>query len=186
MAFHHVSFATRDLTATDRFYREVMGFELVQVRCGSTPGGTGWSRLAFYDTGGQGLMSFFELHDEHIGAAYPVDLSRSLGLPVWVNHVAFDAPTLDALDHRRCRWQEHGIAVSQLDWGNTLSIYTVDPNGILVEFTCTRGTFATAEDRAEAPKRLTAERPELEPSPPRAFFPAFNAAKAESPGLGRS
>jgi catechol 2,3-dioxygenase-like lactoylglutathione lyase family enzyme len=184
MAFHHVSFATKDLPGTHRFYTEVMGFELVQVRCGSAPDGAGWSRLAFYDTGGDGMMSFFDLHDDQIGDGYRVDLSESLGLPVWVNHVAFDAPTLDALEERTRRWQEHGITVTQLDWGNTLSIYTVDPNGILVEFSYTRGTFATADDRAEAPEKLTGERPQLESPPTPKFFPALAAAHAETQGSG--
>jgi catechol 2,3-dioxygenase-like lactoylglutathione lyase family enzyme len=185
MAFHHVSFATKDLPATHHFYTEVMGFDLVQVRCGSTPDGTGWARLAFYDTGGDGMMSFFELHDQHIDSDYRVDLSGSLGLPVWVNHVAFDAPTLDALEDRKRGWQAHGITVTQLDWGNTLSIYALDPNGILVEFTCTRETFATADDRAEAPGKLTAERPELEPSPTPEFFPPLTAAHPQHQGERR-
>lgn len=179
MAFHHVSFATKDLQATHRFYTEVMGFELVQVRCGATPGDTGWARLAFYDTGGQGLMSFFELHDEQIGWDYRVDLSDSLGLPVWVNHVAFDAPTHDELEDQTRRWQAHGITVTQLDWGNTLSIYAVDPNGILVEFTWTRETFSTDADRAEAPGKLAAERPSFDAAPVAEFFPSLVAAEGQ-------
>lgn len=170
MAFHHVSLATRDLSATHRFYTELMGFELARVQCGPTPGGTGWSRLVFYETGGDGMMSFWDLHDEGIGSDYPTDLSTSLGLPLWVNHLAFDAPTLEDLERHKQRWRENGITVTQLDWGNSISIYTVDPNGILVEFSCTRGSFATAEDRASAPGRLIVERPGFDPRPNPEFF----------------
>src|SRR5690606_10402586 len=39
MGFHHVALATTDLAATDRFYREAMGFELVRVDVIPTEGG---------------------------------------------------------------------------------------------------------------------------------------------------
>jgi hypothetical protein len=54
----------------------------------------------------------------------------------------------------------------------------------LVEFSYTRATFATADDRAEAPEKLTAERPQLESPPTPKFFPAFAAAHAETQGSG--
>jgi catechol 2,3-dioxygenase-like lactoylglutathione lyase family enzyme len=165
MSFHHVSLATKDPVGTHRFYTEVMGFELVKVQVGPTPGGNGWSRLAFYDTGGDGLMSFFDLHDETIAAEYRTDLSQSVGLPIWVNHVAFDAATRGELEAHKERWREHGVTVMQMDWGATLSIYATDPNGILVEFTWNRTAFATGEDRAEALEKLTAADPKLDPRP---------------------
>jgi catechol 2,3-dioxygenase-like lactoylglutathione lyase family enzyme len=177
VAFHHVSLVTRDLTATHRFYTELMGFELAKVQCGPTPDGAGWSRLVFYDTGGDGMMSFWDLHDETIGSNYPTDLSSSLGLPIWVNHLAFDAATLEDLEHHKQRWRENGVTVTQIDWGNSVSIYTVDPNGILVEFSCTRGSFTTPEDRSAAPARLTAEQPSLDPRPSPEIFPPVGAAQ---------
>ena len=177
MAFHHVSLATRDLPATHRFYTELMGFELVKVQCGPTPGGTGWSRLVFYDTGGDGMMSFWDIHDESISPDYPTDLSSSLGLPIWVNHLAFDAPSLEDLEGHKRRWRESGVAVTQIDWGNSVSIYTVDPNGILVEFSCTRGSFTTSEDRASAPARLTAQQPSFDPRPTPEIVPPLGAAQ---------
>jgi catechol 2,3-dioxygenase-like lactoylglutathione lyase family enzyme len=172
VAFHHVSLATRDLAATHRFYTELMDFKLAKVQCGPTPGGTGWSRLVFYDTGGDGMISFWDLHDDSIGSAYQTDLSSSLGLPAWVNHMAFDAPTLEDLERHKQRWRESGITVAQLDWGFSVSIYAIDPNGILVEFSHTPGAFATAEDRASAPERLASEQPSFDPLPEPEFFPA--------------
>jgi catechol 2,3-dioxygenase-like lactoylglutathione lyase family enzyme len=170
MGFHHVSLATKDPVETHQFYTEVMGFELVKVQSGPTPGGTGWSRLAFYDTGGGGLMSFFDLHDDAIASEYRTDLSQSVGLPAWVNHVAFDAATRSDLEAHKQRWREHGITVIEMDWGTTISIYATDPNGILVEFAWNRTDFANKEDGARALERLRATEPKLDPVPTPQFF----------------
>ena len=59
----------------------------------------------FYDTGGDGMIAFWDLHVESIGDQFPTDLNRGIGLPTWVNHVAFDAPTLADLAAHRTRWQ---------------------------------------------------------------------------------
>ena len=98
MAFHHLAFATNDLAATHRFYTEVMGFELAKVVTAPTPSGKGWAKHVFYDTGGNGLIAFWELHDETI-PAFDSALSTAVGLPEWVNHVAFDS-TVDGIAER--------------------------------------------------------------------------------------
>jgi len=177
MGFHHVSLATKDMAATHRFYTELMGFELVKVQNAPTPEGTGWSRLAFYDTGGNGLMSFWDLHDDSIGSDYRTDLGKSLGLPMWVNHLAFDAPTLGDIEAQKQRWREHGVTVIEIDWGNTLSIYTADPNGILVEFACTTGAFFTSEEHTQAQATLAAQQPELDARPEVQLHPPMTATK---------
>jgi catechol 2,3-dioxygenase-like lactoylglutathione lyase family enzyme len=87
MAFHHVALATRDSAATHRFYTELMGFELVKVVVGPTPGEHGgWSKHFFYATNPTasrevGLMAFWELHDNKIGDDYPVDVNAAMGRP---------------------------------------------------------------------------------------------------------
>ena len=63
MGFHHLAVATRDAVANDIFYERVMGFRLVKVEPGQTPGG-GWAKHLFYDTGGNGMIAFWELHDD--------------------------------------------------------------------------------------------------------------------------
>ncbi|MDQ3147580.1 MAG: VOC family protein [Actinomycetota bacterium] len=167
MGFHHVALATNDPAATQRFYTEVMGFELVKVVTGPTPGGGGWSRHFFFETGASGdagMIAFWEIHDDKIGEGFRTDLSRSLGLPVWVNHLAWDAPTLEDPALHRERWREHGITVAQVDHGFCTSIYATDPNGIMVEFCCTTRAF-TAEEKAEAERLLADPAPPLEAEP---------------------
>ncbi|MHB8464325.1 MAG: VOC family protein [Acidimicrobiales bacterium] len=145
MGFHHVALATNDLAATHRFYTEVMGFDLVKMVVGPTPEG-GWAKHVFYDTGSEGMIAFWEIHSDKIGP-FPTDLNKSIGLPGWVNHFAFDAPTLDDLTAHRVRWQEHGYAVLHINHGFCESIYLEDPNGITVEFCCTTRPFSEDETR---------------------------------------
>lgn len=165
MAFHHVALATRDPVATHEFYSEVMGFQLLKVVAAPTPSGEGWSRHFFYDTGGEGgMLAFWELHDAEIGDGFRTDLAKSLGLPVWVNHLAFDAATIDDLTAHRERWRSHGITVAEVDHGFCRSIYATDPNGIMVEFCCTTRPF-TAAEVDDAARLLRVGQPPLEPEP---------------------
>jgi hypothetical protein len=90
--------------------------------------------------------------------------------------LAFDAPTLDDLEARKQCWREHGINVVGLDFGHSRSIYAIDPNGIMVEFSCTIREFTTPEERAQAERDLVAERPELKTRPEPVFFPPVAAA----------
>jgi catechol 2,3-dioxygenase-like lactoylglutathione lyase family enzyme len=172
MAFHHVAFVTRDLAATHRFYTEVMGFQVVKVVTAATPEETGWAKHVFYDTGNGELIAFWDIHDPALEAgSWTGDPNKPLGLPAWVNHVAFNSPTLDDLAQHRQRWQQHGRHVMQIDHGFCTSIYTTDPNHILVEFCCTTRPF-TATETAEAPRLVEATAPELEPvTVPRFFEP---------------
>jgi len=156
MAVHHVAFATADLSRTHAFYTEAMGFDLVKVLVGGTPEG-GWSKHVFYDTGDGALLAFWELHGDYP----PIDgaLSRSVGLPDWVNHLAFRAHDAAHLESAKKRWRDLGLDVFEVDHGPFRSIYTNDPSGTMVEW-CLDVDPPGDADRAEA-LRLIAE-----PTPP--------------------
>jgi catechol 2,3-dioxygenase-like lactoylglutathione lyase family enzyme len=162
MAFHHLAIATRDIKATHEFYSSAMGFTLVKVNVGATPGG-GFAKHLFYDTGNGELMAFWDLHDPDLPEDWSPAIATGLGLPNWTNHIAFGATDLDDLAAKRERWREQGHDVMEMDHGWCTSIYTTDPNGILVEF-CT----TTAEDFADpagALRLLEDPAPPLEPEP---------------------
>lgn len=163
MGFHHVALATTDLAATDRFYREAMGFELVRVDVIPTEGG-GWAKHAFYDTGGHGLLAFWDLHDDTIPPFDPA-LSGAHGLPTWVNHLAFHVDDRAELDRRLKQWLEHGIDVVEIDHDWCVSIYATDPNGTMVEW-CLTVRDATEDDRAEAARRLADPAPSVPSTEP--------------------
>lgn len=132
MGIHHIAIATPDLAATHAFYTEAMGFELIKVVTGPTPEG-GWAKHAFYDSGDGALIAFWDLHVDvlpPVGGAF----SRDVGLPDWVNHIAFRAPDVDAFDAARSRWTGLGLDVFEVDHGFCRSIYANDPSQTMVEW----------------------------------------------------
>jgi catechol 2,3-dioxygenase-like lactoylglutathione lyase family enzyme len=175
MGFHHIAFATRDAQANYDFYTQVMGFELVKVVTSATPPSVpgqeseGWSKHFFYSTGQspsgeQGMIAFWELNDPAIGADYPTNLNKAAGLPWWVNHIAFDAPTLADLEAHRERWRQHGYTVLEIDHEFCISIYISDPDGNMVEF-CHSVRDFTDDEKRHARELLVADVPELEKPP---------------------
>jgi catechol 2,3-dioxygenase-like lactoylglutathione lyase family enzyme len=162
MGFHHTAFATRDLEGTHRFYSDAMGFELVKVVVGPTE--KGWAKHLFYEISKDEYIAFWDLHDDSLPVEWSPAISTGQGLPIWVNHLAFRAAGLDDLDARKQRWLEHGHTVREIDHGWCRSIYTVDPNGILVEF-CTTTHAMTAADREEARRLLRDPHPSPETPP---------------------
>ncbi len=164
MPFHHVAVATTDLDATRTFYTQAMGFPMVKVEAAATLEQTGWARHVFFDTGDGQLFAVWDLHDDTIPEFDPA-ISRGLGLPTWVNHIAFAASSLDDLAARRQRLLDHGHDVIEIDHGWCHSIYANDPNGTLVEFCCTTRQFTDA-DVEEAEQLVAAAAPPLGDPPP--------------------
>lgn len=172
MGFHHVAFASRDTEATHRFYTDAMGFSLEKVVVGASPEG-GWAKHFFYDTGNGELIAFWEIHDADNAkrAGIKTAISDDMGLAHHYNHLAFDSPSLEDLAVRRDRWRANGYDVVEIDHEFCVSIYTDDPNGIMVEFCCTTRAFDD-NDRAEAQQRLVEATPSLDPEPKITFHEA--------------
>ena len=170
MGVHHMAFGTRDVEATHRFYTEAMGFELMKVEVGKPDGG--WAKHLFYSPGEprDQMIAFWDLHDPTLPAGWSAAISTSQGLPVWVNHLAFSATDLDDLARRRERWLAGGHDVMEIDHDWCVSIYTQDPNGILVEF-CTLVRDLTAADREDALRLLRDPHPPVQDGgkPPRLY-----------------
>jgi catechol 2,3-dioxygenase-like lactoylglutathione lyase family enzyme len=162
MGFHHVAIAARDIQETHRFYSDVMGFELIKAVVAPTPKG-GWAKHVFYDTGGDGLIAFWDIHDRTMEGFDPA-ISTGLGLDTFINHIAFAASDLDDIGARRQRMLDHGHDVMEIDHAYCVSIYTMDPNGIMVEF-CTDTKPYTEDDKAYARSVLTDAEPALEVPP---------------------
>jgi catechol 2,3-dioxygenase-like lactoylglutathione lyase family enzyme len=177
MGFHHVAFASRDLPATHRFYTEACGFELVKAVVGPTDKPGGWAKHVFYDTGATStegqpgpMIAFWELHDDRM-VGLDTALSTGLGYEPWVNHIAFAASSVDDLAARRDRWLANGHDAMQIDHGFCVSAYTMDPNGVLVEF-CVDVRPYTDDDKRHALAALAATEPDTDPAPVPTFFRA--------------
>ena len=167
MAFHHVAITTRDLEASNRFYTEAMGFELVKVDVIPFLEG-GWARHLFYDTGNGELIALWDLHHDDFVDFDPA-ISTGLGLPNFVNHIAFAASDLDDIDARKDRLLANGHDVVRIDHGWCVSIYADDPSGIMVEF-CTTTARLGEEHKREAQRLLTASAPEISREEPKIDF----------------
>ncbi len=176
MAFHHVALAVRDLDATHGFYTDACGFELVKVDVIPAPEG-GWARHLFYDTGNGELFAVWDLHTPVVPADFEPAISTGLGLPNFVNHIAFEARDREALDTARDRWLAHGHDVVEIDHGWCTSIYANDPSGNMMEF-CLTTRGLTADDRAEAQRLLAADAPAINrDEPPMHFYTAEKVAE---------
>jgi catechol 2,3-dioxygenase-like lactoylglutathione lyase family enzyme len=168
MAFHHVAIATRDIKATHEFYTNAMGFTLAKVEV-APAGEKGFAKHVFYDSGGGELIAFWDFHDAGLPENWSSAISEGLGLPRWANHIAFAARDLDDIAARRTRWLDHGIDVYEVDHVWCVSIYALDPNGVMVEFCTTTQPF-TAKDSADAQRLLADPAPPLASTPPRQQF----------------
>ncbi len=166
MSFHHVALATNDLASTHEFYTSAMGFTLAKIVVNPTPEG-GWAKHAFYDTddgfGAEGgLIAFWELHGD-----YPEvhgAMSAAVGLPDWVNHLAFTATDEAHFESAIKRWMATGHDAVEIDHGFCRSVYTNDPNGTLVEW-CLDTRDLDESDRERAEEALLAAEPDMDGLP---------------------
>ncbi|MCO8126295.1 VOC family protein [Acidimicrobiia bacterium EGI L10123] len=186
MGYHHLAFASRDMQATHHFYADVLGFELVKAVAAPTDRPGGWAKHLFYAIGDHdgsenagALIAFWELHDERM-TDNDTAISTGLGFEAWVNHVAFAADDLDDIARRRTQWLEAGVDVMEIDHGFCTSIYTMDPNGILVEF-CTDTAPYTQADKDRAEQILRSDDPGLESPPTPVFHSAAEHRSTASP-----
>jgi len=164
VGFHHLAIAVRDIGKTHRFYTEAMGFTLAKVEV--VPKNGGVARHVFYSTGParDQLIAFWDYGRVPLEQPLRTDISRDLGLELGTNHIAFSADDLDDLKRRRERWLSNGHDVLEIDHGWVHSIYTQDPDGIVVEFAVLTRDF-TAGDAEEALALLQAEAPAPSASP---------------------
>jgi catechol 2,3-dioxygenase-like lactoylglutathione lyase family enzyme len=134
MGVHHLAFAVKDIDATHRFYTEAMGFELAKVEV--VPRNGGFVRHVFYSTGPRRdqLIAFWDLAHAPRQGELRTNISTDLGLDPGTNHLAFTADDLGDLKAKRERWLGLGHDVLEIDHGWVHSIYTEDPDGIVVEF----------------------------------------------------
>lgn len=162
MGFHHLALAVKHMQHTHEFYEKAMGFDLIHVERAMTPDGE--ANHFFYETGGEGLMAFWELKNPDLAGKFRTGLSQSAGLPDWVNHLAFDCGSDTKLKEISNRWLGLGMPVIEVDHHWCKSIYQLDPDGNFVEFCYS--TMPLGEDqRIRAQRAIAGEELPLDPSP---------------------
>ncbi len=113
---HHVAYATRDPEATYEFYSKKLGMPLLRTE--NHRQGDGFFRHFFFGMGSGEALAFFEVHDVGEKPDYSTKISRGLGLPIWVNHIAFRLDTLEELEAMKKRMHSHGIdEIQEIDHG---------------------------------------------------------------------
>ena len=146
---HHVAYRCRDAKETVDFYRRVMGMGFQLAIAEDEVPSTGEPdpyMHVFLDAGRGNVLAFFELPTKE-------DMGRDERTPLWVQHIAFDVPTMDDLTAAKRRAEAEGLEVlGPTNHGIFKSIYFFDPNGHRVELACQTGTadeMARLQDVAE-------------------------------------
>jgi catechol 2,3-dioxygenase-like lactoylglutathione lyase family enzyme len=131
---HHIAFASQNTAATYDFYHNKLGMNLVRTENHRQEGG--YFRHFFFDMGNEQMMGFFEVNGVGEKPDFKTDLSKSLGLPLWVNHIAFNAESVERYDELKQRAKENGVEfLAQVDHDWLKSMYFMDPNGLMLEYT---------------------------------------------------
>ncbi|HET9389936.1 MAG TPA: VOC family protein [Steroidobacteraceae bacterium] len=131
---HHNAYVTRDLEATRKFYEEIIGLPLVATWCEKDElfGAERVYCHLFFELGDGGALAFFKFakpEDEaQFGPKMPdtpfhhialkVDDEVQKGIERRLTEAGYKEPRTFVLEHGYCR-----------------SVYAVDPNGMIVEFT---------------------------------------------------
>lgn len=150
---HHVAFTTRDVEATYEFYTQKLGMRLLHAENHRL--GDGYFRHFFFGMGSGEAIAFFQLEGVGEESEYGTEISTGLGLPTWANHIAFRLDTLEELETMTKQMHDRGISdILRIDHGWCTSIYTLDPNGIMVEFCVTTDSEEFEQTEEEALRLL--------------------------------
>jgi catechol 2,3-dioxygenase len=130
----HVVLKARDIDAIEKFYAEVLGFEVV-------------FRLQ------QPRGVFFTLGEQHHDLAVlevPPDADEPKADQVGLHHVALQVEDFAALKESYQTLKRHGVPILRaVDHGITKSIYFCDPAGNRLELYCDEGADGIARLRQQ-------------------------------------
>ena len=134
---HHVAYRCKDAKETVDFYQRVlnMGFVLAiaENEVPSTKEPDPYMHV-FLDAGMGNVLAFFELPNSD-------EMGRDDNTPIWVQHIAFEVASLDALLSAKQHIEDQGLEVlGPVNHGIFKSIYFFDPNGHRIELAANVGT----------------------------------------------
>ena len=134
---HHVAYRCKDAKETVEFYQRVlnMGFVLAiaENEVPSTKEPDPYMHV-FLDAGMGNVLAFFELPNSD-------EMGRDEKTPIWVQHIAFEVESLDALLSAKTDIENQGVDVlGPVNHGIFKSIYFFDPNGHRIELAANTGT----------------------------------------------
>ncbi len=134
LRLHHTAFLTKDQEATRAFYEDVLGFPLLATWAEADElfGALRVYCHTFFGLADGGALAFFQFANKEDQDLFDPELT-----PSPFRHIALKVePEGQAELHRRLKeanWKPEGTYV--LEHGYCRSLYTEDPNGMLIEFT---------------------------------------------------
>ncbi len=179
---NHLAMVTKDMDKTVRFWRDLLGLRLV-VGMGK-PG----YRHYFFELSESDMIAFFEWPEaegiEEKDHGYPVTG------PIVFDHVAMGVENEESLWEIKARLEAADFWVSEvIDHGFIYSVYSFDPNGIAIEFSCYTKELDVRKEPVmidRNPSRVTMEGPEPRPNKwPMPNKPPAADDRNRYPGEGR-
>lgn len=132
---HHTAYVVKDLGKTRAFYEDVLGFPLVATWCEQEElfGAVRTYCHCFFGLADGSALAFFQFADPKDQAEFGPELASSP-----FRHVALnvDKETQDELEHRIVAAGIEAPQTYVLEHGYCRSLYVVDPDEMIVEFTC--------------------------------------------------
>jgi len=127
---HHVAYRCNDAKETVKFYKTVLGMDLMLVfaedKVPSTKENNPYMHV-FLDAGMGNILAFFELPNSP-------KMGRDNNTPKWVQHIAFEVDDLENLLSAKANAESMGLEViGPIDHTIFQSIYFYDPNGHRLE-----------------------------------------------------
>ena len=176
----HLAFITDDMEKTIRFYRDLLGMQLV-----AGIGHEGYRHYFFQF--GDNQVAFFEY-----AGAQPMKRKfhgKPTKKPLGFDHVSFTVESRESLFHLKDKLEAAGFEVTgAVDHGTIWSIYFFDPNNIPLEasWTCVELIDAPAMDEVK-PMAIVAEGAGPQPGVwPEVTKPTPRAEMKARPGNGHS
>jgi glyoxylase I family protein len=131
---HHTAYVVKDLEATRHFYEDVLGFPLVATWCEQEElfGSERTYCHCFFALADGSALAFFQFADANDDAEFGPPLPSSP-----FRHIALNVDTATQAELER-RIAAAGFVEPQtyiLEHGYCRSVYVVDPDGMIVEFT---------------------------------------------------
>lgn len=132
---HHTAYVSKDLEKTRAFYEDMLGFPLVATWCEQEElfGKERTYCHCFFGLADGSALAFFQFAHDDDQAEFGPELASSP-----FRHVALDVDAETQAELER-RIADAGYQLPQtyvLEHGYCRSVYVVDPDGMIVEFTC--------------------------------------------------
>lgn len=140
---HHVAYRCNDAKETVSFYQNMLNMDfqlaIAEDKVPSTQAPDPYMHV-FLDAGNGNVLAFFELPNSP-------QMGHDTNTPQWVQHIAFEVPSIDDLIAAKEKLQANDIDVlGPTDHGIFKSIYFFDPNGHRIELAANTGTPAMMKE----------------------------------------